>query len=312
LEKTNTTSKKVLSKEYKVKFYSTVFRSRYIPLLKCLRDGMYPSQIAVKLKWSKQHVNYYIQKLKQAGLIFKEKHSNIAIWGLTAKGTKVLTEGESVLHSSFTFRLHNCFFKYPIVKDGLYSAGNLRRVEMQNWTALLGFELGVSVKKTSQSWIVHLDVVRGKCPDDLLLQAKDVADRVAVSLMRKYGVVLGEGVVNPHYELASDDPLASVLSKYVCLSVGNRMVDDSEATGRGEIDHVGRDAAIEYLRMPERVKSAEGQVEYAVGQLRRVEGQLAELKENFGKLLDVLSVLTAGASGGSEVESVKNDEGYVV
>jgi DNA-binding MarR family transcriptional regulator len=274
---------------------------------------MYPSQIAVKLKWSKQHVNYYVQKLKQAGLIFKEKHSNIAIWGLTAKGTKVLTEGESVLHSSFTFRLHNCFFKYPIKQEGCYESANLKQVEMQNWTALLGLEMGVSVKKTTQFWIVHLDVIRGKDPDSLVLQAKDVADKVAVSLMHKYRVVLGEGVVSPHYELACDDPLVGVLSKYVCLSVGNRMVDDSEDTGRGEIDHIGRDAALEYLRMPERVKDVDEKMVYSVDKLRRVEGQLAELKENFGKLLDMMTVLRSSLVGdGEKVVCNKFDEGYVV
>jgi hypothetical protein len=260
---------------------------------------MYPTQVATKLKWSKQHVNYYIQKLKQAGLIFREKHSNIAIWALTLKGTKVLTEGESVLHSSFTFRLHNCFFKYPIVRDGLYSAGNLKRVEMVNWTALLGFEMGVSVKKSTQHWIVHIGVIRGKSPDELVLQAKDVADKVAVSLTKKYGVVLGEGVINPHYEFASDDPLASVLSKYVCLSVGNRMVDDSEGDGRGEIDHVGRDAAIEYLQMPERIKTVVDQSDFTVRQLRHLELKFDALQGDFNRLVDVLASLVNGDSKSS-------------
>ena len=53
---------------------------------------------------------------------------------------------------------------YPIVTEGRYPAGSFREVEMTNWTALLGLELGVKVRHTSRSWIVHVPVIRGKSP----------------------------------------------------------------------------------------------------------------------------------------------------
>jgi hypothetical protein len=64
---------------------------------------------------------------------------------------------EGVLFSSGVFRLHRCFFKYPILREGVYPAGDFRRVEMVNWTALLGLEQGVKVRHTSRSWIVHVE-----------------------------------------------------------------------------------------------------------------------------------------------------------
>ena len=289
MEKTNTASKKGSSKEYKVKFYSTVFRTRYVPLLKCLGDGMFPTQAAAKLGWSKQHVNYYIQRLKRAGLVFREKDSSIVIWALTEKGKGFLREGESRLTSSFTFRLHNCSYMYNIVQEGYYGSAGFKKVEMQNWTALLGLELGVSVRKTSKNWIVHLDVVRGENPDVLLLRAKELADKVAVSLMRKYRVVLGEGVPCKNYEYACDDPVASVLSKFVNLKVGGRCIDDSEDIGVGELDHIGRDAAVAYMQMPERVRDIDERSDHTVRQLKFLEGQLGELQSKFDKLVEVLA-----------------------
>ena len=291
--------------EYKVKFYSTVFRTRYVPLLKCLGAGMFPTQAAAKLGWSKQHVNYYIQRLKRAGLVFREKDSNIVVWALTEKGKGFLREGESRLTSSFTFRLHNCSFMYRIVQEGYYGSAGFKKVEMVNWTALLGLELGCSVRKTSKNWIVHLDVVRGECPDSLILRAKELADKVAVSLMRKYRVVLGEAVLAKNYEFACDDPVASVLSKYVNLRAGGRCIDDSEDVGAGELDHIGRDAAIAYMQMPERVRDIDEDVEVSLSKLIRVERELALLREDFAKLVNVLG----GLVGGVGVESVSVESG---
>lgn len=51
-----------------------------------------------------------------------------------------------------------------------------------------------------------------------------------------------------------DDPVANLLNRYFTVSTPKRVIDDSPGEDEGEIDHLGRDVAIEYLLMPERVK----------------------------------------------------------
>jgi len=47
-------------------------------------------------------------------------------------------------------------------------------------------------------------------------------------------------------------------------------MDHSPGEDEGEIDHLSRDAAIEYLLMPERVKKLEGQVEALANSLEEL------------------------------------------
>jgi len=132
---------------------------------------------------------------------------------------------------------------------------------MVNWTALLGLEKGVSVRKTGRNWIVHEETLYGRHPGELFGLAKNLADRVAKSLMLKYGCILGEGRIGRGYELAIDDPVAQLLSRYFTVSTPRRKMDHSPGELEGEIDHLSRDAAVEYLLMPERVKKLEGKVD---------------------------------------------------
>jgi len=131
---------------------------------------------------------------------------------------------------------------------------------MVNWTALLGLVHGVAVRKTSRHWIVHVECLYGRSPGELFGMAKNLGDRVARALMSKYGVLLGEGQVGKGYELAIDDPVAKLFSRYFTISTPKRKMDHSPGELEGEIDHLSRDAAIEYLLMPERVKKLEGQI----------------------------------------------------
>jgi len=62
---------------------------------------------------------------------------------------------------------HKCQILYPIVQEGFYPADDFREVEMVNWTALLGLVHGVSVRKTSRHWIVHVECLYGRSPGEL-------------------------------------------------------------------------------------------------------------------------------------------------
>jgi len=253
-------SQKNLSEKSKVKFYFSTIRSRVIPILKRNEIGDYPSKIARLYGWSKQHVFYYLNKLEKAGLIRRKVRSSAVFYELTNRGQKVLTSCEGTVYSSGVFRLHKCQVLYPIVREGFYPTDDFRKVEMVNWTALLGLVHGVSVRKTSRHWIVHVECLYGHNPGELFGLAKNLGDRVACALMSKYGVLLGEGQVGKGYELAVDDPVGKLLSRYFTISTPKRKMDHSPGELEGEIDHLSKDAAVEYLLMPERVRKLEGQI----------------------------------------------------
>jgi predicted transcriptional regulator len=278
----------------KVKFDFQTVRTRVIPILKGIEVKMYPAKIGRARGWSKQHVAYYVKKLEKAGLIRKLKRSNIVDYELTKRGQDFLISCEGVLFSSGVFRLHRCFYKFPILREGVYPAGNFRRVEMVNWTALLGTEHGVKVRHTTTSWIVHVETLYGRSPGELVTLAKNLADRVAQGLMSKYGVVLDQGAINKRHELGVDDPVAQLLNRYFCVSTPKRVIDDSPGEDEGELDHIGRDAAVEYLMMPERVKKLEGQVENVLSDLDKISVALEKLPnlEKLEKIGDNLHKIT--------------------
>ena len=169
----------------------------------------------------------------------------------------------------------------PIVREGFYPSDDFRRVEMVNWTALLGLVRGVAVRKTSRHWIVHVECLYGRSPGELFGLAKNLGDRVARALMSKYGVLLSEGQVGKGYELAIGDPVAKLLSRYFTISTPKRKMDHSPGELEGEIDHLSRDAAVEYLLMPERVKNLETQ-------LLGLSSQVEDLRSDVSQLVQVL------------------------
>ena len=278
----------------KVKFDFSTVRTRVIPILKRVDVGDYSSKIGRIYGWSKQHVFYYLAKLQKAGLVRRKTRSNVVFYELTDRGKDFLVSCEGVVFGSGVYRLDRCQVRYRIVAEGLLP-GDFRRVEMVNWTALLGLELGVAVRHTSCSWIVHVETLYGRHPGELFVLAKNLADRVAKSLMLKYGCKLSEGEICKGYEVAIDDPVAQLLSRYFCVSTSKRKMDHSPGELEGEIDHLSRDAAVEYLLMPERVKKLEGQVE-------AVASNMEELNQLLKKLLGL-----SAESPSQDVRQTKRD-----
>ena len=119
-----------------------------------------------------------------------------------------------------------------------------------------------------------METLYGKHPGELFVSAKNLADRVARSLMMKYGCRLADGEVCRGYELKVDDPVARLLARYFCVSTPERKVDHSPGVTQGELEHFSRDAAVEYLLMPERVKKLEGQVQVLHVDLEELTGAL--------------------------------------
>ena len=253
-------SKNFVGSKYKVKFDFGTVRSKVIPILKRVDVGEYPAKIGRVYGWSRQHVKYYLDKLEKCRLVRRQVRSRAVFYELTTRGKSFLESCESVLFGSGVYRLDRCQVRFEIVGEGCLPR-DFRPVEMVNWTALLGLEQGVHVRHTTRSWIVHVETLYGRHPGELFGLAKNLADRVARGLMLKYGCKLAEGEVCRGYELKVDDPVAKLLSRYFCVSTPERKIDHSPGISEGELEHFSREAAVEYLLMPERIKKLEGQVE---------------------------------------------------
>jgi len=277
----------------KVKFDFRTVRTRVIPILKRVEVGDYPAKIGRVYGWSKQHVSYYLKKLQKAGLVRRVKRSSAVFYELTEKGKDFLVRCEGVVFGSGVWRLHKVQMRYRIVSEGLLPK-DFRRVEMVDWTALLGLECGVRVRHTPRSWIVHVEALYGRHPGELFTLAKNVADRVARSLMLKYGCKLAEGEICKGYQYGIDDPVARLLSRYFTVATGKREIDHSLGEDEGELDHFSRDAAIEYLLMPERVKALEGKLEALHGDVQELVSVLKQLTQPAGPPEEVLQRKNVG------------------
>jgi DNA-binding MarR family transcriptional regulator len=248
--------------------------------------GDYPAKIGRTHGCSKQHVSYYLNKLEKAGLVCRKKRSSAVFFELTLRGQNFLGSCEGILFGSGVFRLEKVQYRYPILAEGLLPS-DFRRIEMQNWTALLGLEQGVKVRHTSRSWIVHVETLYGRSPGELFTLSKNLADRVAKNLMVKYGCRLADGEICKGHEVAIDDPVAQLLSRYFTVSVpGKCHMDHSPGELEGEIDFEQRDMAVEYLLMPERIKKLEGQLTALNCDLERISSCLEKLTTVLGKLCE--------------------------
>ena len=266
-------STNVCSPKSRVQFDTRTVRRWVIPLLIQIGKGDYPTQAGRNIKLSRQHTWYYVKKLENCNLIRREKRSNVVFYELTDESTRLLASCEGRVFPARLYRFDKCQVAYEILEDGIVPL-DFRKIEMTNWTALLGTELGVKVRKTSRSWIVHVEVIRGRNPVEVTNLAMNLADRVRDALVSKYGCVLGEGKVVAG-EMAVEDPVASLFGRYFSVRTDRRKIDHSWSVG--ELEHLHRDAVIEYLQMPERVKN----VEHQIGALR---GELSKLAQALCRL----------------------------
>jgi hypothetical protein len=235
--------------------------------------GDYPTKAGRIIGLSRQHTWYYVRKLQECGLIHQEKRSNVAFYVLTGESKRLLASCEGSVFPARLYRLDKCQVAYEIVVEGLLPA-DFKRVEMTNWTALLGTELGVKVRHTTRSWIVHVEVIRGRNPIEVTNLAMNLADRVRSALCSKYGCVLGQGKIVAG-EMANEDPVATLFGRYFTVRSDNRKIDHS--WGPGELEHTQRDAVIEYLQMPEKVKNIEGEVAALRGDVSQLTNALRQV-----------------------------------
>jgi hypothetical protein len=266
-------SKKVRGSKYKVKFDTSTVRVWVLPLLLRIEVGDYPTKAGRIIGLSRQHVWYYVRKLEKCHLIRRDKRTNAVFYVLTPESKNLLASCEGKVFPARLYRFDKCQVAYEILVEGRYPTG-FRRVEMVNWTALLGTELGVNVRRTTRSWIVHVEVIRGRNPVEVTNLAVNLANRVRNALCSKYGCVLGEAKIVAG-EMANEDPVATLFGRYFTVRTDKRKIDHS--WGPGELEHTQRDAVIEYLQMPERVKQMEKNFAVFTGKFEELTSALSKL-----------------------------------
>jgi DNA-binding MarR family transcriptional regulator len=266
-------STKVCSSKSRVQFDTKTVRTWVLPLLMRIGAGDYPTKAGRIIGLSRQHTWYYIKKLEQCNLIRREKRSNVVFYELTDESKRLLASCEGSVFPARLYRFDKCQVAYELVVEGRYPHG-FKPVEMVNWTALLGTELGVKVRRTTKSWIVHVEVIRGRNPVEVTNLALNLAGRVRNALCSKYGCVLGEGKIVGG-EMANEDPVATLFGRYFTVRTDNRKIDHS--WGPGELEHTQRDAVIDYLQMPEKVKNIEGEVAAMRGEVSLLTSTLRQL-----------------------------------
>ena len=258
-------------------------------IMKMLEAGYYPARIARILGKHRSHIHYYLKRLENMGYIEKEESLERLKPGLYVKRVRGIITLYRITQAGSNFlagierravgrrlRLHNAYFKYRIVRQ---PTGKIawRKVELTNWTQLIGLELGLKVRKNPGSIEVIAPVVEGRDPYELLFRARDEADCLATHLEQKFGMVLGRGKLSRKAHWGVYDPVAGVYSKFFQLSDDVAKIDESE--GFSEIDWLSPEAAKDYLIMPMRVQRLEQDVkDIKEGQRLFSEGMLEHMK----------------------------------
>jgi len=282
-------------------------------IMKMLDAGYYPAYIARILGRSKSLIHYYVKKLEKRGFIekreslpilqldgsyAKKNRGLITVYRVTQAGSNFLDRIERMAVGR-VLRLHNVFFKYPILEQPKKKI-KWRKVQLVNWTQLVGTELGMTVRKNSDSSIeITVRVIEGRNPWELLFKAREQADFLAGYLEQKFDMKLGRPHLSrkPHFGVY--DPVARIFSRFFEFSTEDAKIDESE--GCGEIDWLTPFTAADYLNMPSKVRKIEKDIgEMKEGMRLFSEGMLEHMKL-IRELRDLVKVLEKTMSGRSRV-----------
>jgi len=210
--------------------------------------------VARILGFSPQVLHYHIKKWLKLGWIRLDvKTPNMTTYVLEPSVKKSLTGGEVLPFKGV--RLHAYSLKFPVV-DGPVSLVDWNRVQMANWTKLVGCECGLTVEKTTRHVIVHADEIVSEDPNEATLLAILECLRLARVLEDKFQMKLGTPKLlrKPHY--AVSDHVARWFTEFMEFSSSVGKMDRSE--GAGEIDFFDAELAKEYLVMPLRMLGLQG------------------------------------------------------
>ena len=159
-----------------------------------------------------------------------EKTPNMTSYTLVSSVKKSLTGGEVLSYKGV--RLHAYSLKFPVV-DGPSFAVDWNRIQLANWTKLVGSEAGLTVEKTTKHVIVHADEIVSEDPNEATLLAILECLRLARILEDKFQMKLGTPKLlrKPHY--AVSDPVARWFTDFMEFSSDVSKMDQSEGAGGG-------------------------------------------------------------------------------
>jgi DNA-binding Lrp family transcriptional regulator len=248
-------------------FFSSHFT---FPILSKLHQGFRPSQIANQLGVTPQDIHYHIDRMIEAGLIYKDT-SNGVLWRLTEKGTFILKHKLTGSVNSFNIyqtrpipiRLDNLAFEFKITNP-IPINPNLRWKELDNdvYKCSLKYDtytIELIRSEKSAFMLIHLD--KKYCFDwtrELinqynlaLLYVKQAATKFSLQISE-----VGMIVKRPHIAFEKDlIALFTAASHTAEVKTDERSrawVDSSN--GQGEFETNNIDYAYQYLTMPRTIE----------------------------------------------------------
>jgi len=223
----------------------------HLPLiLGCVRDGYTQNRIADLLGVSKQAISKLMKRLIQHEYLRLDVRSSCNIYQILPRGQLVLSGGRKLFEAGIG-RLHGIRYKYPIL-SGEFPRDRWKRVEMVNWTKLVGDVYGAKVEASERSVIVSPGIFFGYNMVDLLPKAKEVADAVADRLRGWFKLELGVAKSVGRPEWAVLTPLPSLALSGVNLRRIDSWLDASR--GVAEVEFTDMEQAQQFIDMPKKLE----------------------------------------------------------
>lgn len=240
-----------------------------LPILEGICRGCRPAQMARQLRVTQQDVYYHTKRMRQLGIIEKEKDVFGRVsWRLTEKGDFILKE---LLRTSAGYgvpkertpciRHHNASYSFKILSETV-------NIPEEHWVAInngvkkyfIGekgkytIELTKSDKQHSIMMTIHLPPKYFHDPDKALLLRYDDARDIARMYAERLDIEISErGTLakKPHFAF-ENDLLARYIATYETVDVetrhGKAWIDSSN--GSGEFETNDRRYSYLYLNLP--------------------------------------------------------------
>jgi len=245
-----------------------------------------PYEIVKKYGWTRQRLDYWVNKLKKAGLIRLKTRSNIAIYELTFEGKNFYIEYVESFQSGI--RLHNIQFNYPIIKEG--SLTPEKQWNLKGLINKLKRESNASIVWNHVSLQINISSLIGSNAFDLENKAKNIADNLIEKLKTEYGFELGRGELSKKPEFAVLNPLIDKISKQLEFKSETAKIDESE--GSGELEFFEPKKVQQFVEMPERIEKLESHLINQTKIMDQFSNQMAlhlEVMQKISSGIDILN-----------------------
>ena len=256
-----------------------------IDILSRISRGETPYDIQKRYGWARQRLNYWVKKLKKAGLIVLKFRSTIAFYELTEEGKNFYTGYVKSLSSGI--RLHNVVFKYQIIKEGEFDWQ--KEWKLRGLINRMRKESNATIVKSNQTLEIMVTSLIGESAYELFDKAKNIANNIAQKLQQEHEFELSSGELSRKPHFAVLNPVINEIAKQLQVSTKDGEIDQSE--GAGEIDFFTPEKADNFLKMPERVNQLENHLVRQTEIMDKLADQIKLHLEVMGKISRGLDLL---------------------